>query len=268
MLLERFLDLSYSNYCFIVFFLTICISTVEANSFTTATPLTGKYAGTYTCGQGLTGLALTLTGEESGKVTALFEFYPVEENPDVPFGSWEMIGALSASGYIVLSATKWIDKPKGYITVDLAGVVTIDLQEISGEVTHDSCTTFKVLKQSDDFSASVPPLNDFVGTWVNYENDTPARELYFNSKGDFVHKDLLIGKSFEGSYYKFVKPTTIKMVSFSSGGTEVNLGYNDYGDLDIATSPGFLFTDINFADLSPDKKTLTFKDRVFIKLEQ
>ncbi len=88
-----------------------------------ATALTGLWAGTYTCGQGVTGLSLKMTGDELGNVAAIFEFYADPLNASVPEGSYSMTGKYQDSDALVLIAGDWIVQPQDYGTINLDGVV-------------------------------------------------------------------------------------------------------------------------------------------------
>lgn len=115
-----------------------------------ATVLNGDWKGTYTCSQGLTGLTLSLAGDKSGNVEAIFSFYEVPQNPGVPSGSFKMRGIYGTPRSLVLSANEsdWIENP-GYVTVDLNGAVSANLTTYSGDVSGPggSCTTFSLTKQ-------------------------------------------------------------------------------------------------------------------------
>jgi hypothetical protein len=100
-----------------------------------ATALSGKWNGTYTCVQGLTGLTLTMSGNWLGNVEGTFEFYPTPQNPRVPAGKYNMKGTYS-KGTLVLSGQSWVDRPKSYMMVGLNGRVasTPEGQVFSGTV--------------------------------------------------------------------------------------------------------------------------------------
>jgi hypothetical protein len=76
------------------------------------------WTGTYTCGQGLTDLRLTINDSGGGAQTAIFAFSADPSNPGVPSGSYTMTGNYSASG-LVLKEDHWINQPDGYYMVDL-----------------------------------------------------------------------------------------------------------------------------------------------------
>src|SRR5690348_12610923 len=79
-----------------------------------ATTLSGKWSGSYTCSQGLTGLTVVMRGSATGQVDALFEFYPLPQNPRVPSGKYNMKGSYS-KGALALSGSSWIIQPGGFM---------------------------------------------------------------------------------------------------------------------------------------------------------
>lgn len=87
-----------------------------------ARPLSGLWRGSYVCGQGLTGLELELRGTRYGIVNGVFRFFPVAENPDVPRGSYPLLGRLER-GSLVLTPVDVRVLPEGYIPVGIQGVV-------------------------------------------------------------------------------------------------------------------------------------------------
>jgi hypothetical protein len=116
---------------------------------TSTSAVVGTWKGTYTCGQGLTALSLTI-GEApggNGVLTAEFVFSPHPSNPAAESGSFSMRGSYNA-GLLELFATQWINQPAGYETVDLRATVDPSGQptKIEGTVQDStkSCTTFSV----------------------------------------------------------------------------------------------------------------------------
>lgn len=106
----------------------------------------GRWKGTYTCAQGLTGFDLDISDEGGGAVSAVFSFGPVESNPGVPNGSYSMSGRLDPRS-LTLTPEAWIEKPSGYVMVGLAAELPGDDPDVlSGTVTSSSCTTFRVAR--------------------------------------------------------------------------------------------------------------------------
>jgi hypothetical protein len=129
-------------------------STRPSSSSASATPadrldsLVGTWEGEYTCGQGNTGLKLTIKDREAGTVPATFEFFPLPSNPGAAKGSYAMVGAFSSTGQLVFRQQKWIEQPDGYVMVDLAvtSPVEADTRQLSGDVLADNCKGFSVRK--------------------------------------------------------------------------------------------------------------------------
>ena len=113
---------------------------------TLAEELTGGWAGTYTCAQGLTGVQLDIKAGAAGTATATFTFYALASNPGVPTGKFTMTGTYSASG-IQLTPARWIIEPANYVSVGFtAGPLTNGGKTISGTITNPSCTTINISK--------------------------------------------------------------------------------------------------------------------------
>lgn len=108
----------------------------------------GTWEGQYGCTQGLTGLTLTIEPGEGGNVTAVFEFYAVEENPDVPSGSYRMAGTY-ADGRLQLEGVEWIEQPPGYVMVGYVSNTDlgIDPNRIFGTVEGSGCNIFEMRRQ-------------------------------------------------------------------------------------------------------------------------
>lgn len=123
---------------------------------TAATAMSGDWEGSYTCGQGLTGLDLTI--QSSGTTNALkavSTFYPLP-GTHAPVGVYDMTGTYHSASRIVLNFSRWIHQPPGYVPVGLVGALSGG--KFSGTVT--GCSTFSVQKQTDHPARSV-----VTGTW-------------------------------------------------------------------------------------------------------
>lgn len=88
----------------------------------------GLWRGTYKCGQGMTGLDLTVEPAPGGGLVAEFYFYAIPSNPEVPSGRFRMSGSVTPSGVVRLLASddNWIDRPPGYLVVGLVGSISSD----------------------------------------------------------------------------------------------------------------------------------------------
>ena len=111
--------------------------------------LAGTWEGEYTCGQGNTGLKLTVKTPSSGVAPTTFEFFPLAGNPSAQKGSYSMVGAISPAGQLVFKQQQWIDQPAGYVMVDLAVTSPLapDSSQLSGDVLMDNCKGFSVRKR-------------------------------------------------------------------------------------------------------------------------
>lgn len=122
----------------------------------------GAWTGAYVCNQGVTGLTLSVAVDGASKepggtsaVRALFEFYAVAENPDVPAGCFEMVGDYEPeSGRLNLTATRWLKRPENYVTVDLLGAVDAEAARYAGAVRGFNCGGFDLSRAP---ALSAPP---------------------------------------------------------------------------------------------------------------
>lgn len=115
--------------------------------------LPGAWIGSYTCGQGLTGLTLHL--ERAGvDLRGVFHFYPLPDNPLAAEGCFEMSGSTDPAdpAAVALRATRWLSRPWSYVTVDLDGEVTSE-GVFNGDVAGPGCGTFSLRRASKP-----PPL--------------------------------------------------------------------------------------------------------------
>lgn len=108
--------------------------------------LRGVWVGTYTCGQGLTALALIIQ-PDGEQWSGLFSFGPDKANKDVPKGIYELT-ITDDGGEISFIAGDWVTQPPGYVTVDLHGRMSEDLTAIVGSVDFEGCDTFEVTRQT------------------------------------------------------------------------------------------------------------------------
>ena len=105
----------------------------------------GVWQGRYACGQGATGLMLTVRPTGASNVEALFRFYAIKGNPGVPEGCFQMAGTYEpGTRKVELSAGQWLLHPSGYVTVDLSGTVSPDGGTMGGIVAGPLCTRFEL----------------------------------------------------------------------------------------------------------------------------
>jgi hypothetical protein len=125
--------------------------------------LNGTWEGTYRCSQGLTKLKLDIKVNNEEDIDAVFSFSEHPRNQRIPSGQFKMKGRYtgantpSAAGILDLDATSWIQRPRGYKTVDLYGNIAASKDTISGAVQSLGCTNFEVSKIN--IQDSEPTLN-------------------------------------------------------------------------------------------------------------
>ena len=116
--------------------------------------LSGEWAGSYTCYQGLT--ALTLTIERDGdRWSGIFAFGPDKANKGVPRGSYQL-NLREIDGRFDMQPGAWMEQPEGYVAVALQGTMSADLHTLSGEVDFEGCETFETRRISP-LPAPPPP---------------------------------------------------------------------------------------------------------------
>ncbi|GAB3434758.1 hypothetical protein [Actinophytocola sediminis] len=108
-------------------------------------PLVGTWEGEYTCGQGVTGLTLTIEPADDKSVAVVFEFFPLPENPEALAGSYQMVGKYSGNR-LVFRQEKWIDQPADYLMVDLEVTSEVEpgMDAMTGDVLSSTCEAFAV----------------------------------------------------------------------------------------------------------------------------
>jgi len=111
--------------------------------------ISGKWVGTYTCAQGLTGMELDLTQGANGALTGVWNFYAVPSNPTVQTGATNVSGTYTGSG-VTLNFQSWINQPAGYVEANLSGTVADDGARLTGNVLSQAsgCTTFSLTRMS------------------------------------------------------------------------------------------------------------------------
>ena len=101
----------------------------------------------------MTSLKLVITAKSTTEIDAVFLFSAHPQNPNVPSSSFRMKGNLEVFNspdipdLLDLKATTWMNRPSGYVTVDLRGDVSNSRQRITGNVVASGCSTFDVVKR-------------------------------------------------------------------------------------------------------------------------
>lgn len=102
------------------------------------------WSGQYVCNQGLTQMRLHITGIDGLRVRAIWEFHHV---PSGIRGRFGMSGTYQPEARrLALRPEQWIDQPPGWVFCGLAGTVSADGRQYTGNVTSCSanCTWFRV----------------------------------------------------------------------------------------------------------------------------
>lgn len=115
-----------------------------------------RLTGHYVCTQGRTDLTIAVEDVRGDDVFVVFEFAYDGRTPGhaAAAGSYRMHGRLDRrSGKLDLTADEWIDRPGGYVTVDLRGTLTTEgnTQTYKGAVKSSlgsGCSTFHVSRQA------------------------------------------------------------------------------------------------------------------------
>ncbi|HWA22207.1 MAG TPA: hypothetical protein VG735_07425 [Caulobacterales bacterium] len=137
-------------------FVVLAVWAVAAPAF--ADTLTGLWRGEYTCGQGLTAMALSLREDARGNVQAVMTFSEHPKNPGVPTGCFTLFGRYNArSGALLLKQQKWLKQPDPYwYMIDLGGKISADGNSYAGSVVFPQdglCSSFSVKR----VSRALPP---------------------------------------------------------------------------------------------------------------
>ena len=115
------------------------------SSGTGKSALYGVWKGQYICGQGPSGLTLTISGDNQSKLRARFRFYGLPQNPSVPDGEFELQGTFNqTTGDIYFLPTQWINRPAGFQMVGMKGILGRGGQRITGTIQYPQCGKFNV----------------------------------------------------------------------------------------------------------------------------
>jgi len=105
------------------------------------------WRGMYTCRQGLTALQLTIDVSANGDANAIFDFGPHAGNPDIPRGSYRMLGTVHESGsklQVRLAPDKWINQPENYMMVGINADSDRERRHLTGWITDEGCAGVEV----------------------------------------------------------------------------------------------------------------------------
>jgi hypothetical protein len=132
-------------------------NTVIPAQATTAANINGRWRGRYLCGQGYTGVTLTIN-QKAAEVSAEFDLYPLPENPGVPKGVALYQGVFDqASRQMLLRGVKWLKQPApGWVIVDFFGGFDSQLRSFSGRKLNTSCKNIVLVREMETQSAALP----------------------------------------------------------------------------------------------------------------
>src|SRR5262245_28892491 len=109
--------------------------------------LTGYWRGTYKCGQGLTGVNLTIRKGFGSAFDAVFHFYAVPQNPGVPTGCFKMWGRIepyTRQFSLKSDDGQWIIRPPEYTVANANGTVSPDGRSMSGKIEAEGCSNIEL----------------------------------------------------------------------------------------------------------------------------
>jgi hypothetical protein len=120
---------------------TRCLAAAALNlalTWSANAQIAGEYSGQYVCQTGPIKFDLQIS-EAGGRLSATFTFYPA----GIPPGSYRLRGSYqAATGAFSLEPAGWIQQPRGYIEVGLAGTFDARVRRLSGKIVHPLCSTF------------------------------------------------------------------------------------------------------------------------------
>ncbi len=155
-----------------------------AGAAETESPIDGVWHGRYVCGQGPTGVTLTIRtlsaspglqvsihrwlmslirmpGAEApeqkpkrSEIAALFQFYPLPGVKAAPSGSFELDGSFDpALGLVDLYPSKWIEQPPGYSLIGFRALVE-NGATLRGAINEPGCGMIVLGRGSEELGAS------------------------------------------------------------------------------------------------------------------
>jgi len=113
------------------------------SSYATKDVPIGEWNGTYTANQGETSFALNVDNPDTnGNYQAIFSFGPTVKNPNVPTGSFSMLGSYDPqSKKLNFKGVQWIKQPATYAMVDMDGTVDLINNMYKGTIIYPDSYT-------------------------------------------------------------------------------------------------------------------------------
>jgi hypothetical protein len=110
--------------------------------------LTGRWEGRYQCQQEDLGFSLNIAPAAGGRISAVFEFFPLPGKPSFPRGSFQMMGDYDrATSSLQLQGTEWIKAALGFQKHDIEGQLAENGTSISGRILTTGCSQFVLTRR-------------------------------------------------------------------------------------------------------------------------
>jgi len=111
-------------------------------------PRHSEWRGTYRCSQGISAMRLVLDATPAGEATAVFEFGPTDDAPDVEPGAYRLKGVIrpgvEGTFELALVPDAWIEAPAGYTMTPLRARSSRKQRRLVGRIQHPSCGALDV----------------------------------------------------------------------------------------------------------------------------
>jgi hypothetical protein len=110
--------------------------------------LIGRWEGRYQCQHEDLGFSLNITLAGTGRISAVFDFFPLPGTPSFPRGSFRMVGDYdSVTSSLQLQGTEWIKRPLGFQKHDIEGQLAENGASISGRILTTGCSQFVLTRR-------------------------------------------------------------------------------------------------------------------------
>ena len=110
--------------------------------------LIGRWEGRYQCQHEDLGFSLNITLAETGRISAVFDFFPLPGTPSFPRGSFRMVGDYDrVTSSLQLEGTEWIKRPLGFQKHDIEGQLAENGASISGRILTTGCSQFVLTRR-------------------------------------------------------------------------------------------------------------------------
>lgn len=120
--------------------------------------LLGTWNGVYGKGSSKAKLSLEIRSYQDNKITAIFEFSPHPDNPQMKSGSYKMEGEFTDNLEVILKGCEWINQPSGFVFLDINGQLDINQYTITDK-DNDLFIKKYTDKQEEDTSESVTKVS-------------------------------------------------------------------------------------------------------------